>query len=77
MLESRRLWVTLRLYDPNVPVTLITECTLSSQVRGASSSDNEFRLEKLWVNGGSIIVHIELMLTTSSVSSNLKTWTSL
>ena len=78
MLERRRLWVTLRLYDPKVPLIPITECPLSSQVRGASGSDNEFRLEKLWIEGGSIIiVHIKLMVTTRSISSNLKSWTSL
>ena len=52
-----------------VPLIPITECTLFSPVRGASGSDHGFKLEELWVEGGSII--IVLMIITRSLSSNL------
>ncbi len=74
ILERQRQWVTLRLYDPDVPFISITECILSSQVCQASGPAHEVRLENIWVDGGSIIiVHIELVI--SSVSSNLRSWT--
>ena len=73
ILQRWRRWVTLRLYNPNVPSIPITECILSSQAPGPA---HEVRLERTWVDGGGIIImHTELMVTMSSVSSNLRSWT--